>query len=97
MAEFVNEIPESGNGGVEGYGPVLKPEQLQDFTDELRQQPGKWARWPRTFPSLNAAGTCRSNVRRGRYASFQPPEEFEIVQRGYEVYVRFVGKSHVQV
>lgn len=81
--EFVDELPE-----ITGKGRSSKHSHL---ADELRQNPGKWAKWP--FPvSISQAYALTSQINNDGRVAF-PSEEFEAVTRQKTVYIRCKEKS----
>ncbi|RBO82109.1 hypothetical protein [Nocardia puris] len=77
-AEFVDELP-----------PTSGRRRLAEFATELREQPGRWARWPNPIYETSAISIA-SKVRRGQYRAF-PGGEFEAEHRDGVVYARYVG------
>lgn len=86
-AKFVTELPEPATTGK--ADPLL-----EKFARELRRKPMNWAPWPREFASANSAGSTRSNLKRGKYRSFRPAENWEAHTRGNKLFVRYVGEHH---
>ncbi|AOE44857.1 hypothetical protein BI084_gp45 [Gordonia phage Terapin] len=87
MTHFVEEVPPPPKN----VGNMSK--ELAAFAEELKKKPMCWAEWPREFPTSNAAGSARSNIRAGRYVSFRPPEHFETHARKRKLFVRYVGEQ----
>lgn len=79
---FVEELPPSPPSG--------RNARYTEFSDALRGRPGEWAIWPVQLKNTVVANTVAGNVRRGALKNF-PAGEFEAVQRGLTVYVRYVG------
>ncbi|AWY06148.1 hypothetical protein PBI_SUZY_43 [Gordonia phage Suzy] len=87
MTQFVDEIPPPPKN----TGNLDK--DLAAFAEDLKKKPMCWAEWPREFPSASVAGSTRSNIRRGSYTSFRPPEHFETHTRKRKLFVRYVGEK----
>ncbi|UVK63851.1 hypothetical protein SEA_LILYPAD_47 [Gordonia phage LilyPad] len=82
--QFTEQIPETKNPG--------NPDpDLAAFAEQLKKKPMHWAPWPKEFANPNAAGSTRSNLKRGRHVSFRPPEHFEAHTRGNKLFVRYIG------
>lgn len=79
--EFVDEPPEP----TRGRNPLYSA-----FADALRENPGRWAVWPRSFKNRSSAGVTAGNIKRGRMANF-PSGHFDALSRDGKLYVRFVG------
>jgi hypothetical protein len=81
--EFVEELPEQE--------PRRKYRgKYADFADTLRQNPGRWARYP--------AGKTKTTVyqlRKSRLGSF-PGDEFEFESRNGQIFLRYVGKTTLE-
>lgn len=79
--EFMDELPPQ-------VGPWdgLHRRRVQQFADELRRNPGRWAVYPWT-PNMEAARAMASRISRGKMAAFA--ENFQAVSRGGVVYVRY--------
>lgn len=86
--EFVDELPGEGRGGARnGSGP--KSPLLQEFAAALREQPGRWAKWP-TSISPKTARSIRSSLASGAFGSL-PATEFEAASRKGVAYARWTG------
>lgn len=83
------EEPPKPNGGPRAN------QQLLDFANELRANPGRWALYPTVPSSDSATSSNAANIRRGTLAAFRPPGAFEAVARTAggirQIYVRYVG------
>lgn len=66
------------------------------LAQELRKQPGEWAR-THEFDKPNRAGAVSQQIRAGQRAGFKPGGSFESVSRTVDgkgvVYTRFVGDA----
>lgn len=77
--EFVDELPDAPRG--------RRDTKHSRLANELRKNPGKWAKWPFPITSDNGTYALTSQINKGVRASF-PPEEFEAVTRNKTVYIR---------
>ncbi|MFC8490696.1 hypothetical protein ACFUJU_07800 [Streptomyces sp. NPDC057235] len=66
------------------------------IADQLREEPGRWARIDRLYQHKNALSIARS-IRLGRMPAYEPPGDFDACSRvqgakSY-VYVRYLGNG----
>jgi hypothetical protein len=80
--EFYKRLPKE---------PRPRPLMLE-FAEALRERRGEWGKWPRHL-SADSARVVPRRVNRGLY-KWLPLGEFEAVQRGVNVYVRYIGPRH---
>lgn len=76
-------------------GPPPEPARgrngmYSEFAAALRSRPGEWAIWPKKHKSDPVAKNAAAQVNRGVLKNF-PAGQFEAVQRGATVYVRYIG------
>lgn len=85
--EFVDTLP-----GRE----VGRRHQLVEFAEALRQNPGKWGKYPRTHSNPKSAYSAASAINHDKFTALSGPE-FEATARKeagvVSVYVRFTGKA----
>lgn len=78
--EFVTELPEAEKSSRRG--------QLHDFADEVRKNPGRWARLERDTKAK--ASALASRITHDRVMAL-PASDFEATYRGTSTYVKFGG------
>lgn len=86
--EFVEELPEKNGQGTS--------QVLFEFASALKDNPGKWAKWPIEYKDSksHALSNAQSRVKRGRMAAFQPAGAFDAKVRDKELYARYVGETN---
>lgn len=82
VPEFVEELP------------LQQPRKkyrgkYADFADTLRQNPGRWAKYP------SQTKTTIYQLRKSRLGSF-PGDEFEFESRNGEIFLRYVGTTTLE-
>jgi hypothetical protein len=66
-----------------------------EFAQALRDNPGRWAKWPRTYANPTSVYAVRKNLLDGdrRAPSAFRGGKWEAVVRGKVLYVRFLGSG----
>lgn len=85
--EFVDNIPSRGKGG-RRVDPVLI-----EFAEALRDNPGRWAKYPHTPTSQAGASATAHLIRAGHPSAAKPFRggDFDAAVRQGVLYVRFIG------
>lgn len=82
MTEFVDELPAKEPGTRKG--------KFDDFANELRDNPDRWARLERE--TVSKATQLASRINGGQVAGLSR-EEFQAAPRGNSTYVKFVPEG----
>lgn len=81
--EFVDELPTDGSRQTR-----LHREEMREFANALREQPGRWAKLPWETTELSSRATA-SRISLGKVAAFGTG--YEAVSTRGTVYVRYHG------
>lgn len=67
----------------------------EEFARALKERPGQWAKWPRTYGNPSSVHAIRINILSGDRRAPVPFREgkWEAVVRSKVLYVRYLGES----
>ena len=72
-------------------------ELYTEFAAALKDNPGRWAKWPRTYTNPTSAGAIRKNIVDGDVRAPVPFRQgrWDAVVRQGILYVRYLGETEI--